>query len=137
MQRAFSTQQLVHITVINLFELHHLRDLTAEPNQQDQDQDQDRSNEQDVSWFQLLGLFSEEAHCSHPHGQLWDSVLHSASPPSSVSFLGLMCSCELLNQKRGEGQTGVCPLPAIKVSLDWLKLRPGVFQEAALDTRQQ
>uniref|UniRef100_H3CBL2 SMG7 nonsense mediated mRNA decay factor n=1 Tax=Tetraodon nigroviridis TaxID=99883 RepID=H3CBL2_TETNG len=53
-----------------------------------------------------------------------------------VSFLGVMCSCELLNKKRGEEQTGVCPLPAIKVSLDWLKLRPGVFQEAALDTRQ-
>lgn len=48
-----------------------------------------------------------------------------------------MCSCELLNKKRGGGLTGVCPLPAIKVSLDWLKLRPSVFQEAALDTRQQ
>lgn len=48
-----------------------------------------------------------------------------------------MCSCELLSQKRGEEQTGACPLPAIKVSLDWLKLRPGVFQEAALDARQQ
>lgn len=59
LQKAFSTQQLVHITVINLFELHHLRDLTADTNLQDQDQNQ--SGEQEISWFQLLGLFSEDS----------------------------------------------------------------------------
>lgn len=58
LQKAFSTQQLVHITVINLFELHHLRDLTADSNQQNQN----HSSEQEISWFQLLGLFSEETH---------------------------------------------------------------------------
>lgn len=133
MQKAFSTQQLVHITVINLFELHHLRDL-ADTGQQNHDQD--RSGEQDVSWFQLLGLFSEEP-CHHTSLLLTSRMRMTSLPVSSVSFLGVMCSCQLLNKKRGEELPGVCPLPAIKVSLDWLKLRPSIFQEAALDTRQQ
>uniref|UniRef100_A0A3P9CDL6 Nonsense-mediated mRNA decay factor n=1 Tax=Maylandia zebra TaxID=106582 RepID=A0A3P9CDL6_9CICH len=97
LQKAFSSQQLVHITVINLFELHHLRDLTADGSEQSY------SSEQQISWFQLLGLF--------------------------MSFLGVMCSRVLLNKNRGEEIMGECPLPAIKVSLDWLKLRPSVFHE--------
>ncbi|XP_057713606.1 nonsense-mediated mRNA decay factor SMG7 isoform X2 [Corythoichthys intestinalis] len=101
LQKAFSSQQLVHITVINLFELHHLRE-TADDGQWA------------VSWFQLLGLF--------------------------MSFLGLMCSRVLLNKNCGdeeeEDATGECPLPAIKVSLDWMRLKPGVFREAAVDQRQ-
>ncbi|XP_071347199.1 nonsense-mediated mRNA decay factor SMG7 isoform X7 [Trachinotus anak] len=104
LQKAFSSQQLVHITVINLFELHHLRDLTADSSEQSY------SNEQQISWFQLLGLF--------------------------MSFLGVMCSRVLLNKNRGEEIMGECPLPAIKVSLDWLKLRPSVFHEAAVGKRQ-
>ncbi|XP_041805679.1 protein SMG7 isoform X2 [Chelmon rostratus] len=104
LQKAFSSQQLVHITVINLFELHHLRDLTADGSEQSY------SSEQQISWFQLLGLF--------------------------MSFLGVMCSRALLNNNRGEEIMGECPLPAIKVSLDWLKLRPSVFHEAAVDKRQ-
>ncbi|XP_047445752.1 nonsense-mediated mRNA decay factor SMG7 isoform X2 [Mugil cephalus] len=104
LQKAFSSQQLVHITVINLFELHHLRDLAADGG------DQNYSSEQQISWFQLLGLF--------------------------MSFLGVMCSRVLLNKNRGDEIMGECPLPAIKVSLDWLKLRPSVFHEAAVDQRQ-
>ncbi|KAM9845158.1 nonsense-mediated mRNA decay factor SMG7 isoform 2-T2 [Aulostomus maculatus] len=104
LQKAFSSQQLVHITVINLFELHHLRDLTADGSEQSY------SGEQQISWFQLLGLF--------------------------MSFLGVMCSRVLLNKNRGEEIMGECPLPAIKVSLDWLKLRPSIFYEAAVDKRQ-
>lgn len=104
LQKAFSSQQLVHITVINLFELHHLRDLTADGGEQSY------SSEQQVSWFQLLGLF--------------------------MSFLGVMCSRALLNKTRGGEVMGECPLPAIKVSLDWLRLRPSVFHEAAVDKRQ-
>ncbi|XP_053185457.1 LOW QUALITY PROTEIN: nonsense-mediated mRNA decay factor SMG7 [Scomber japonicus] len=104
LQKAFSSQQLVHITVINLFELHHLRDLTTDAGEQSY------SSEQQISWFQLLGLF--------------------------MSFLGVMCSRALFNRKRGEEIMGECPLPAIKVSLDWLKLRPSVFHEAAVDKRQ-
>ncbi|XP_026229994.1 protein SMG7 isoform X2 [Anabas testudineus] len=104
LQKAFSSQQLVHITVINLFELHHLRDLTADGSEQNY------SSEQQISWFQLLGLF--------------------------MSFLGVMCSRVLLNKTRGEEIMGECPLPAIKVSLDWLRLRPSVFHEAAVDKRQ-
>uniref|UniRef100_A0A8D0AQD3 Nonsense-mediated mRNA decay factor n=1 Tax=Sander lucioperca TaxID=283035 RepID=A0A8D0AQD3_SANLU len=104
LQKAFSSQQLVHITVINLFELHHLRDLTADSGEQSY------SSEQQISWFQLLGLF--------------------------MSFLGVMCSRALLNKSRGEEIMGECPLPAIKVSLDWLKLRPSVFHEAAVHQRQ-
>ncbi|XP_037314737.1 nonsense-mediated mRNA decay factor SMG7 isoform X1 [Pungitius pungitius] len=104
LQKAFSSQQLVHITVINLFELHHLRDLTAEG------EEQIFSGEQQVGWFQLLGLF--------------------------MSFLGVMCSRVILNNSRGEEILGECPLPAIKVSLDWLKLRPSIFPEAAVDQRQ-
>lgn len=104
LQKAFSSQQLVHITVINLFELHHLRDLTADGSEQSY------SSEQQISWFQLLGLF--------------------------MSFLGVMCSRALLNKNRGEEIMGECPLPAIKVSLDWLKLRPSVFHESAVDKRQ-
>ncbi|KAL6103702.1 smg7 [Pungitius sinensis] len=104
LQKAFSSQQLVHITVINLFELHHLRDLTAEGDEQI------FSGEQQVGWFQLLGLF--------------------------MSFLGVMCSRVILNNSRGEEILGECPLPAIKVSLDWLKLRPSIFPEAAVDQRQ-
>ncbi|XP_068196457.1 nonsense-mediated mRNA decay factor SMG7 isoform X2 [Antennarius striatus] len=103
LQKAFSSQQLVHITIINLFELHHLRDLTA-------DGEQSYSGEQQIVWFQQLGLF--------------------------MSFLGVMFSRALLNKNRGEEIMGECPLPAIKVSLDWLKLRPSIFLEAAVDKRQ-
>ncbi|XP_061878930.1 nonsense-mediated mRNA decay factor SMG7 isoform X1 [Entelurus aequoreus] len=98
LQKAFNSQQLVHITVINLFELHHLRELAAD------------GAEQQASWFQLLGLF--------------------------MSFLGVMCSWVLHNKNHDEEVAGECPLPAIKVSLDWLRLRPGVFGEAAVDQRQ-
>ncbi|XP_047223032.1 nonsense-mediated mRNA decay factor SMG7 isoform X2 [Girardinichthys multiradiatus] len=104
LQKAFSSQQLVHITVINLFELHHLRDLTADSNEPS------CSGEQQISWFQLLGLF--------------------------MSFLGVMCSRVLLNKNQGEEIMGECPLPAIKLSLDWLKLRPSIFQEAAVEKRK-
>ncbi|XP_038163450.1 protein SMG7 isoform X2 [Cyprinodon tularosa] len=104
LQKAFSSQQLVHITVINLFELHHLRDLTADGGEPG------CSGEQQLSWFQLLGLF--------------------------VSFLGVMCSRVLLDKNRGEELMGECPLPAIKLSLDWLKLRSSIFQEAAVENRK-
>uniref|UniRef100_A0A8B9LR33 Nonsense-mediated mRNA decay factor n=1 Tax=Astyanax mexicanus TaxID=7994 RepID=A0A8B9LR33_ASTMX len=103
LQKAFSSQQLVHITVINLFELHHLRDFSNEAD------DQSFSSDEQISWIQLLGLF--------------------------MSFLGVMCSRALLN-KNQEEIMGECPLPAIKVSLDWLKLRSGVFTESAVDQRQ-
>uniref|UniRef100_A0A674BLQ5 Nonsense-mediated mRNA decay factor n=1 Tax=Salmo trutta TaxID=8032 RepID=A0A674BLQ5_SALTR len=103
-QKAFSSQQLVHITIINLFELHHLRDFGNEAD------DQSFSSDEQISWFQLLGLF--------------------------MSFLGIMCSQALLNKNRGEEIMGECPLPAIKVSLDWLKLRSTVFQDSAVDKRQ-
>uniref|UniRef100_A0A8C7Z1K1 Nonsense-mediated mRNA decay factor n=1 Tax=Oryzias sinensis TaxID=183150 RepID=A0A8C7Z1K1_9TELE len=102
LQKAFSSQQLVHISVINLFELHHLRDLTAD--------ERSFSCEQQTCWFQLLGLF--------------------------MSFLGLMCSRVLLNKNQGEEIMGECPLPAIKLSLDWLRLKPSVFQESAVEQRQ-
>uniref|UniRef100_A0A1A7XKD6 Nonsense-mediated mRNA decay factor n=1 Tax=Iconisemion striatum TaxID=60296 RepID=A0A1A7XKD6_9TELE len=104
LQKAFSSQQLVHITVINLFELHHLRDLTGDGSEQIY------SSEQQISWFQLLGLF--------------------------MSFLGVMFSWVLLNKNQGEDIMGECPLPAVKLSLDWLKLRPSVFQEAAVEKRK-
>uniref|UniRef100_A0A8C0YUD5 SMG7 nonsense mediated mRNA decay factor n=1 Tax=Cyprinus carpio carpio TaxID=630221 RepID=A0A8C0YUD5_CYPCA len=52
-----------------------------------------------------------------------------------VSFLGVMLSRALLNKNREEIM-GECPLPAIKVSLDWLRLRPSVFNESAMDKRQ-
>ncbi|XP_008432902.1 nonsense-mediated mRNA decay factor SMG7 isoform X2 [Poecilia reticulata] len=100
LQKAFSSQQLVHITVINLFELHHLTADGGEPS----------GAEHRVSWFQLLGLF--------------------------MSFLGVMCGRILLNKTRGEDIMGECPLPAIKLSLDWLKLRTSVFQEAAVENRK-
>uniref|UniRef100_A0A674A380 Nonsense-mediated mRNA decay factor n=1 Tax=Salmo trutta TaxID=8032 RepID=A0A674A380_SALTR len=104
LQKAFSSQQLVHITIINMFELHHLRDFGNEAD------DQSFSSEEQIGWLQLLGLF--------------------------MSFLGVMCSRALLNKNRGEEIMGECPLPAIKVSLDWLKLRPTVFQDGAVDRRQ-
>nr|XP_015210557.1 PREDICTED: protein SMG7 isoform X3 [Lepisosteus oculatus] len=103
LQKAFSSQQLVHITVINLFELHHLRDFSSESD------DHSFSHDEQLSWIQLLALF--------------------------MSFLGIMCSRVLLNKNR-EDLMGECPLPAIKVSLDWLKLRPSVFHESAVDERQ-
>uniref|UniRef100_A0A8C7IIB1 Nonsense-mediated mRNA decay factor n=1 Tax=Oncorhynchus kisutch TaxID=8019 RepID=A0A8C7IIB1_ONCKI len=102
--KAFSSQQLVHITIINLFELHHLRDFGNEAD------DQSFSSDEQIGWFQLLGLF--------------------------MSFLGIMCSQALLNKNRGEEIMGECPLPAIKVSLDWLKLRSTVFQDSAVNKRQ-
>lgn len=54
-----------------------------------------------------------------------------------MSFLGVMCSRALLIRSREEDALGECPLPAIKVSLDWLRLQPAVFQEPAVDARQQ
>ncbi|CAB1326183.1 unnamed protein product, partial [Coregonus sp. 'balchen'] len=97
-------QQLVHITIINLFELHQLRDFGNEAD------NLSFSSDDQIGWFQLLGLF--------------------------MSFLGIMCSQALLNKNRGEEIMGECPLPAIKVSLDWLKLRSTVFQDSAVDKRQ-
>ncbi|XP_072130074.1 nonsense-mediated mRNA decay factor SMG7 isoform X3 [Mobula birostris] len=102
-QKAFSSQQLVHLTVINLFELHHLRDFSTESD------DHCYSQEELLCWTQLLGLF--------------------------MSFLGVMCKCALQDENLKEA-LGECPLPAVKVSLDWLKLRPNVFQESALEERQ-
>uniref|UniRef100_UPI00398F446E nonsense-mediated mRNA decay factor SMG7 isoform X5 n=1 Tax=Pristiophorus japonicus TaxID=55135 RepID=UPI00398F446E len=102
-QKAFSSQQLVHLTVINLFELHHLRDFSTESD------DHSYSQEELLCWTQLLGLF--------------------------FSFLGVMCKCALQDENLKE-TLGECPLPAVKVSLDWLKLRPNVFQESALEERQ-
>ncbi|KAM6918879.1 nonsense-mediated mRNA decay factor SMG7 [Xenentodon cancila] len=104
LQKAFSSQQLVHITVINLFELHHLRDLATDGSEQSY------SGEQQISWFQLLGLL--------------------------MSFLGVMCSRVLLSKNCGKEVMGECPLPAIKVSLEWLKLRPDIFYEAAVESRK-
>lgn len=103
LQKAFSSQQLVHITVINLFELHHLRDLSNESD------DQSFTSDEQISWIQLLDLF--------------------------MSFLGVMCSRALLN-KNQEDVMGECPLPAIKVSLDWLKLRSGIFTETVVNQKQ-
>ncbi|MGH0142874.1 UNVERIFIED_CONTAM: hypothetical protein FKN15_026729, partial [Acipenser sinensis] len=51
LQKAFSSQQLVHITVINLFELHHLRDFSSETDNHSYSQDEQ------LSWIQLLALF--------------------------------------------------------------------------------
>ncbi|XP_028833074.1 nonsense-mediated mRNA decay factor SMG7 isoform X2 [Denticeps clupeoides] len=103
LQKSFSSQQLVHITVINLFELHHLRDFSFESDKQS------FSNEEQISWIQLLALF--------------------------MSFLGVMCGRAILNRNREEIM-GECPLPAIKVSLDWIRLRPNVFTESVVDKRQ-
>ncbi|XP_029473486.1 protein SMG7 isoform X5 [Rhinatrema bivittatum] len=102
-QKAFNSQQLVHITVINLFQLHHLRDFSSETSQHNYSQDEQ------LCWTHLLALF--------------------------MSFLGILCKCPLQNEYQEES-TGADPLPAIKVSLDWLKLRPSVFQESAVDERQ-
>nr|XP_033771677.1 protein SMG7 isoform X1 [Geotrypetes seraphini] len=102
-QKAFNSQQLVHITVINLFQLHHLRDFSSETNQHSYSQDEQ------LCWTHLLALF--------------------------MSFLGILCKFPLQNEYREES-AGADPLPAIKVSLDWLKLRPSVFQDSAVDERQ-
>uniref|UniRef100_A0A674JG21 Nonsense-mediated mRNA decay factor n=1 Tax=Terrapene triunguis TaxID=2587831 RepID=A0A674JG21_9SAUR len=90
-QKAFNSQQLVHITVINLFQLHHLRDFSNETEQHSYSQDEQ------LCWTQLLALF--------------------------ISFLGVLCKCPLQNDFQEESW-GAYPLPAVKVSTDWLKLRP-------------
>ncbi|XP_065266105.1 nonsense-mediated mRNA decay factor SMG7 isoform X4 [Emys orbicularis] len=102
-QKAFNSQQLVHITVINLFQLHHLRDFSNETEQHSYSQDEQ------LCWTQLLALF--------------------------ISFLGVLCKCPLQNDFQEESW-GAYPLPAVKVSTDWLKLRPSVFQEPVVDERQ-
>ncbi|XP_036610166.1 protein SMG7 isoform X6 [Trichosurus vulpecula] len=102
-QKAFNSQQLVHVTVINLFQLHHLRDFSNETEQHSYSQDEQ------LCWTQLLALF--------------------------ISFLGILCKCPLQNEYQEESCSAY-PLPAVKVSMDWLKLRPSVFQEAVVDERQ-
>ncbi|XP_009948624.1 PREDICTED: protein SMG7 isoform X3 [Leptosomus discolor] len=102
-QKAFNSQQLVHITVINLFQLHHLRDFSNETEQHSYSQDEQ------LCWTQLLALF--------------------------MSFLGILCKCPLQNDYQ-EDSGSAYPLPAVKVSMDWLKLRPSVFQEAVVDERR-
>lgn len=52
-QKAFNSQQLVHVTVINLFQLHHLRDFSNETEQHSYSQDEQ------LCWTQLLALFSK------------------------------------------------------------------------------
>lgn len=103
LQKAFNAQQLVHITVINLFQLHHLRSFGTEAEQQS------FSPEEDLCWSQLLALF--------------------------MSFLGILCRSPLKTH-HCDDTSCADPLPAIKVSLDWMKLRPSVFQEAAVEERQ-
>ncbi|KAM8930602.1 nonsense-mediated mRNA decay factor SMG7 [Pelodytes ibericus] len=102
-QKAFNSQQLVHITVINLFQLHHLRSFGTDSEQQSV------SPEEDLCWSQLLALF--------------------------MSFLGILCRSPI---KTHHCEENACadPLPAIKVSLDWMKLRPSVFHETAVEERQ-
>ncbi|XP_036090419.1 protein SMG7 isoform X8 [Rousettus aegyptiacus] len=102
-QKAFNSQQLVHVTVINLFQLHHLRDFSNETEQHSYSQDEQ------LCWTQLLALF--------------------------MSFLGILCKCPLQNKSQEESYSAY-PLPAVKVSMDWLRLRPRVFQEAVVDERQ-
>ncbi|KAM4641192.1 nonsense-mediated mRNA decay factor SMG7 isoform 2-T2 [Discoglossus pictus] len=102
-QKAFNSQQLVHITVINLFQLHHLRSFGTEAEQQS------FSQEENQCWSQLLALF--------------------------MSFLGILCRSPLKTH-HCEETSCADPLPAIKVSLDWMKLRPSVFQETAVEERQ-
>ncbi|XP_006089912.3 protein SMG7 isoform X7 [Myotis lucifugus] len=102
-QKAFNSQQLVHVTVINLFQLHHLRDFSNETEQHSYSQDEQ------LCWTQLLALF--------------------------MSFLGILCKCPLQNKSQEESHNAY-PLPAVKVSMDWLRLRPRVFQEAVVDERQ-
>ncbi|KAJ7332335.1 hypothetical protein JRQ81_014515, partial [Phrynocephalus forsythii] len=102
-QKNFNSQQLVHIAVINLFQLHHLRDFSNETEQHSYSQDEQ------LCWTQLLALFT--------------------------SFLGILCKCPLQNDFQEESWVSY-PLPALKVSMDWLKLRPSVFQEPAVDERQ-
>ncbi|KAK0141417.1 Protein SMG7 [Merluccius polli] len=63
-------------------------------------------------------------------------VIACFSPLSIVSFLGVMCCRVLLNHHHQGELMGECPLPALKVSLDWLRLRPSVFQEGAVHQRQ-
>ncbi|XP_063128546.1 nonsense-mediated mRNA decay factor SMG7 isoform X4 [Rattus norvegicus] len=101
-QKAFNSQQLVHVTVINLFQLHHLRDFSNETEQHSYSQDEQ------LCWTQLLALF--------------------------MSFLGILCKCPLQNDS--QESYNAYPLPAVKVSMDWLRLRPRVFQEAVVDERQ-
>ncbi|XP_010638858.1 protein SMG7 isoform X6 [Fukomys damarensis] len=101
-QKAFNSQQLVHVTVINLFQLHHLRDFSNETEQHSYSQDEQ------LCWTQLLALF--------------------------MSFLGILCKCPLHNES--QETYNAYPLPAVKVSMDWLRLRPRVFQEAVVDERQ-
>ncbi|XP_073427424.1 nonsense-mediated mRNA decay factor SMG7 isoform X1 [Dendrobates tinctorius] len=102
-QKSFNSQQLVHITVINLFQLHHLRNFGAEAEQQS------FSHDEDLCWSQLLSLF--------------------------MSFLGTLCRSPSKTRHCDE-KSCADPLPAIKVSLDWIKLRPTVFQETAVEERQ-
>ncbi|XP_068095767.1 nonsense-mediated mRNA decay factor SMG7 isoform X2 [Hyperolius riggenbachi] len=102
-QKAFNSQQLVHITVINLFQLHHLRSFGTEAEQQS------FSPEENLCWSQLLALF--------------------------MSFLGILCRSPLKTIHCDETSCAD-PLPAIKVSLDWMKLRPSVFLESAVEERQ-
>lgn len=102
-QKAFNSQQLVHVTVINLFQLHHLRDFSNETEQHSYSQDEQ------LCWTQLLALF--------------------------MSFFGILCKCPLQNKSQEESYSAY-PLPAVKVSMDWLRLRPRVFQEAVVDERQ-
>lgn len=74
LQKAFSSQQLVHITIINLFELHHL---TA-------DGEQSCSGEHQTSWSQLLGLFSKTR--SHAHTMQACRLLTTCSSSNSSSL---------------------------------------------------
>ncbi|EDM09555.1 Smg-7 homolog, nonsense mediated mRNA decay factor (C. elegans) (predicted) [Rattus norvegicus] len=62
-QKAFNSQQLVHVTVINLFQLHHLRDFSNETEQHSYSQDEQ------LCWTQLLALFSHQGITGDKEGQ--------------------------------------------------------------------
>ncbi|KAG7273396.1 hypothetical protein CRUP_037458 [Coryphaenoides rupestris] len=107
LQKAFSSQQLVHLTVINLFDLNHLRDLSLEGT------DQTYSPDQITSWAQLLGLFVSFLgvmccrvllnHHHHHQGELMgECPLPAVKEFELQGFLALRPALSLMRYQAGE-----------------------------------
>ncbi|CAN0400068.1 unnamed protein product [Lampetra planeri] len=114
--RALSAQQLVHLVVVTLFQMHHLREgggggaveeQQPEPEQQQQHDGDDDDDE--TRWTNALTLYSA----------LLDGLCRYAVLPAN------------------EEVRAPSALPAVKVALEWLGARPVVVEHRALQQHCQ
>ncbi|XP_061436132.1 nonsense-mediated mRNA decay factor SMG7 isoform X2 [Lethenteron reissneri] len=114
--RALSAQQLVHLVVVTLFQMHHLREgggggavEEQQPEAEQQQQHDGDDDDDETRWTNALTLYSA----------LLDGLCRYAVLPAN------------------EEVRAPSALPAVKVALEWLGARPVVVEHRALQQHCQ